>query len=167
MLTGYYAALLDLHDEVPGAADRARGMIGLLQTIGVLVWLPSFACAIADPLLAHGEAATARDLLEEASSLADETGSHFWSAEIARVDGEARLALGEPGGFERVHAAVERAEAQGAALLELRARTSLCRHGKDPSDRAALAALVEKLCQAGQANVADVLTATSLLAELA
>ena len=46
----------------------------------------------------RGEHTAALALLTEATDLADSTGSHFWSAEIARQRGEARLGLGDAAG---------------------------------------------------------------------
>ena len=162
VIAGYYLALLDLCDEVDGAADRARAMIGVLRSINVLVWLPSFIAGVAAVLLRRGDAAGADELLTEAADVADATGARFYSAEIARQQGEAKLALDEPGGVDLLHAAIELSVDQGAALFELWARTSLCRHTGDPGDLAELAALVDSLGPGAQAVAVDIAAAKAL-----
>ncbi len=164
MIAGYYAALLDLHDEQSGAADRARGAVGLLRAVGVLVWLPSFAGGNAEALLLQGDVVGAREQLDEAAQVAEETGAHYWSTEIARLRGEAAHALGDPDAVTWVRRALDLAVAQGATLMELRARTSLCRMGEDADEREALARLVEQLRAEGLGDAVDVVTAASVLA---
>jgi hypothetical protein len=164
MIAGYYAALLDLHEDQPGAADRARGAVALLRAVGVLVWLPSFAGGNAEAMLGHGDLAGAREQLDEAALVADETNAHYWSTEIARLRGEVAHALGEPDAVPLVRRALDLAVEQGATLMELRARTSLCRMEGDPTEHAGLASLVQRLQDAGLGGAADVATAASVLA---
>jgi hypothetical protein len=96
--------------------------------------------------------------------VAEETTSRFYSAEIARQRGEALVALGEPGGVDRMREAVELAVEQGATLFELWARTSLCRQTGDPADLAALAVLLDSLGAGADAVAPDVAVARALVA---
>ena len=162
VIAGYYVALLDLHDGVDGAADRARGMIGVLRSINVLVWLPSFIAGVSAVLIRRGDVAVAEELLEDAAQVADATGARFYSAEIARQQGEARIALDLPGGVDLLRAATELAVDQGATLFELWARASLCRHTGDADDLAALAALVDSLGPGAEAVAKDIAAAKAL-----
>ncbi len=145
LIAGYYLAVIEMHEGVEGAGDRARGTIALLQALGMLVWLPTFFAAISAAHLRRGEVEASRGALRDAAEVADQTGAHLWSAEIARQEGEVAIALGEAGGLERLREAVALAQQQDATLLELWARTSLCRHSDDPADTAALAALLDRL----------------------
>ena len=142
LVAGYYAAALDLYEGDDAAADRARMSVELLRAVGVHVWLPSFLATISLPLLRRGQPDKARDLLLDAVAGEDATDADFWSAEVQRQLGEADLALGDPSGLDRIRRAVEVAVQQGAGLLELRARTSLCSHTPDADELAALAELV-------------------------
>ena len=128
LLGGYYLALVELHEGVDGALERARSFARHApRRRRARVAAVVHGCDRRGPCAAWRATRRRSRLLTEATDLADSTGSHFWSAEIARQRGEARLGLGDDGGLEDLRGAVALAEQQGATLLELWARTSLVR----------------------------------------
>ena len=145
LMSGVYRANVEFSAGDAAASQRASMAVMMLRALGLLVWVPSFLAAIAAVHLARGEGAEAATLLEEAAEVAAQTGAHYWSAEIARQRGEAALLLGDQGGIDRLREAIALAVAQAAPLHELWARTSLCRHSDDPSNREALGKLLEHI----------------------
>jgi hypothetical protein len=143
IVSRFYEAALAMHDGDDGAGVQAKGAIGLLHAVGVLVWLPSFHAFVSSIHLDHGEVAESQAHLADAHTMADGMGAHYWTAEIERQEGVGLLAVGDAVGEDRLRAAVARAEAQGARLHELRARTSLCEHTRAAADAEGLAALIE------------------------
>lgn len=146
LVGGYWLAALDLHDGVEGAEVRSRMSLELLRAVGVLVWLPSFLATLSEVHLRRGELDAAATLLADASAVEASTGARFWAGEILRQQALVDLARDEPAAGEaRLREAVAVAEAQGATLLELRARTELARATGQGGEREALAALVAGL----------------------
>lgn len=145
LMSGLYQASVDLHHGDPTGSMRASMIISMLRAMGVLGWVPTFLAALSAVHLRIGDPDGAAPLLADARAVADQTGAHLWTPEITRQQGELAIATGEPGGVDLLRDAVQRAIAQGAPLHELWARTSLCRHVDDPAERAALAALLDRL----------------------
>ena len=143
LLAGYYDAYLDLCKGAEGAMERCEMSLLLLQSVGVHIWAPYFRAAVTAAHLRAGATAAAFASLTAATEVAEQTGAHYWSAEIARQDGEVRLASGDDSGIDRLRDAVALAQAQGATLHELTARTSLARATGDAKDLGELATLLE------------------------
>jgi hypothetical protein len=142
VVSGLYQATADFAAGDEAAAERATMIVSMLRAMGMLVWVPSFLGAISAVHLRNGDADRAAPLLSDAAEVAQQTGAHYWSAEITRQRGEVALATGDPAGTDLLREAVDLAVSQGAALHELWARTSLCRHLLDPSDREGLERLL-------------------------
>ena len=72
-----------------------------------------------------GDYAEATAAIDTALALAERSGEHFWCAELYRLQGELRQALGESEVESCYQAALEVARQQQAKILELRASVSL------------------------------------------
>lgn len=148
----FWALIANLHASTAaakggdeGAVQQSLMTISLLRAVGMHVWAPSFLGTVAAIQLERGDPAGAEVSTAEALAVAEATGAHYWTPELHRVRGVARLVLGDPEGLDELREAVDRAAAGSAELLELWARTSLVGHSDDPSDRTALAALLDRL----------------------
>ena len=134
------------------ASARVEMAISMLNALDVIAWQPSWLSSLAVGHLRHGEVDLAAASLDRAEAVAERTGSRYWSAEIARVRHDVRLAGGQSPDPAMLRQAVDLAVAQGATLFELRARADLCRHADDPADRQALADLIATLPDDGLAE---------------
>jgi predicted ATPase/class 3 adenylate cyclase len=127
------AALNGIGDQGPEIAEA----IEAYTATGARFQSPYHRTLLADLLLRKGEIDSGLDVVNEAWHLAQETGEHYFSAEINRLKGELLLA----GGHEKADAeacfleALETARAQDAKSLELRAAGSLARHWRDSGKR--------------------------------
>lgn len=142
VVSGLYKATVDFAAGDEEAAERATTIVAMLRAMGMLVWVPSFLGAISAVHLRRGDAALAEPLLRDAAEVAQQTGAHYWSAEITRQRGEVALAAGDPNGVGLLREAIALAEQQGAAVHELWARTSLCIHATEIGDREGLERLL-------------------------
>jgi class 3 adenylate cyclase len=163
LLSGLYRATVDFASGDDAASQRATMIASMLRAMGLLVWMPSFLAAISAVHLRRGDLVGAAPLLLDAAEIAEQTGVHYWSAEITRQRGEVALAQGDPSGIELVREAIALADRQGARLLELWARTSLCHHSDDPVERDRLGRLLAEICL--PADSPDRLAAEAVLAE--
>jgi class 3 adenylate cyclase len=95
-------------------------------------------------------------LLTAAAETSMSTGERFCEAEILRMRGDRRAAIGSPGATEDYRAAVDLARQQGAKMLELRALTGWARHSS-ASDRIRdeLAACIEDVSSGGPSRSVD------------
>lgn len=144
IVAGYHEAATAFRLGEEEAGQRMLMMIGMLRSLGVLVWLPSFYATVSELRLKRGELDEADAVLRDAFAVQEETGARFWEAELTRQQGEVLLGRGDPGGVDRIRQAVAIAVEQGATLHELWARTSLCERGGD-ADHSALATLIDTL----------------------
>jgi class 3 adenylate cyclase len=163
LLSGLYGATVDFASGDDAASQRATTIASMLRAMGMLVWMPSFLAAIAAVHLRRGDLEGAAPLLLDAAEVAEQTGVHYWSAEITRQRGELALAQGNPAGVDLLRDAVALAERQGAKLLELWASTSLCRHSDDPADGDRLGRLLAEITLPTDAP--DRLAAEAVLAD--
>jgi hypothetical protein len=145
IVAGFEAALNDLMADVEGAVDRCRMSLALLQSISIVVWLPCWMGAVSEELLRQGELDQVPALLADAKAIATATGAHYWSAALARQEGELLLASGDESGLLLLRDAVDLAERQGCTFHLLTSRTSLAQHTGSAADRDALAALVGEI----------------------
>ena len=144
MVSAFLSAAIDVRDQVAGSDERATSLLAMLRAMGVLVWLPAWHQELGAVLLEQGDVEAARRHLDEAMEVADATGAHFATAEISRLQGEARLHDGdELDGLRLLREAVRIGVEQGATLYEVRARTSLCARTGDPADHEALLSVLE------------------------
>jgi class 3 adenylate cyclase len=90
-----------------------------LRTIGVNIYTTLFDGVLGRLLIAAGQPAAARDRLDKGLSLAQDTGMCFYDAELLRL--RARTHDDPAARQADIHAALELARRQGAALFELRA----------------------------------------------
>lgn len=158
---GFYDAYRDLRAGVEGAGDRCQMSLMLMESVGVHVWAPYFHANVAAAYLEAGDPDTALPLLATGSGTAERTSAHYWSAELARLEGVARLATGDGSGLDRVRQAATLAAERGALLHELWALTTLAEHGEDDGVRSGLAALVDRV--ASGAPPLDVAAAREVL----
>jgi class 3 adenylate cyclase/tetratricopeptide (TPR) repeat protein len=158
---GFYEAYTQLRKGIEGADQRCQMSLMLMQSVGVLVWAPYFNASVAAALLEGGRPEDALGMLATGAAIAADTTAHYWSAELARLEGVARLATGDPGGADRRRDAVRLAAERGALLHELWARTALMEHVGGDAERAALAEVLERVGEG--APPADVATARALL----
>lgn len=115
------AVMLGHQDALPGFAE----LVGVARDLlGALVYTPFWLTRLAVAQTAGGLASAARQSLDQAVELAEETQSRFYSAETLRLRGESRLAEGDPDGLSDLRRAVALAESQGALVLADRARAS-------------------------------------------
>jgi class 3 adenylate cyclase len=162
VLSSWCRAFIELEEGDAEAAPRAEMMLQLLQSMGVVVWLPSFYGGMAFAHLRQGRPDEARRLLAEGTRVADETGAHLWTAELLRLTGEVHLCDGDIEGLAVLREAKALAVDQGADLLELRCTTSIAAHSDDPADGLELAAALEGW--AGDLDLRDVVEARAVLA---
>ena len=162
ILGGFYDAYRQMRAGVDGAEQRCQMSLMLMQSVGVLVWVPYFHASVAAAHLGAGRPDDALALLATGSAIATDTTAHYWSAELTRLDGLARLATGDPAGLDRLADAAALAAERGALLHELWALTSLVEHAPTDGHRPALADLVERV--GSGAPPADVAAARTALA---
>jgi tetratricopeptide (TPR) repeat protein len=121
-------ALATSGETEEGVAQMRQGIRDWRKT-GVKLNTPYFLTMQAEALGRIGDAEEALELLEEAQSIADKLGEHFWAAETMRLQGEMSLIRGCAPEAAESHfsRALELAEKQGSVALRLRAAMSLCR----------------------------------------
>ena len=161
VIGGMYAAIDAVRRGEVDAAGPANASLAILEALGIIVWMPSFRSILAAAHLANDDVAAAMPLLLAAEDTARRTGAHYWSAETARLLGEARLDDGDANGFDDLRRAATIAGQQGARLFELRARTALCARTGDGDALKELAALVDAF--GDEPSFADLETARQLL----
>jgi class 3 adenylate cyclase/predicted ATPase len=138
-------ALTESSDGTGGMPRLNQGLAGL-RTIGSKSFGTFNRYLVADACYKQGQPERARQLIDEAFELLEQTGERVWEAELYRLKGElliseqsSRLAESE----SLIHKAIEIALARGAKSLELRAATTLARlwsdQGKNREARALLA----------------------------
>ncbi len=112
------------------AAERERilGRMGevlrQIRASGALLSETYLRSLIAEGYLAHGSLQVAQRWVDEALEAVRQRGERYWEAEILRLRGEIRRAVGEDPQADW-HAAVEVARRQGSRSLEQRAEASL------------------------------------------
>jgi DNA-binding winged helix-turn-helix (wHTH) protein/predicted ATPase len=109
-------------DEMRSAVSTFRGQAG---GIG----LPTFLGLVAEAYGTAGRPADGEPIVAEALAMADESGAHYWDAELERLRGTLVLVRGNAAarrdGEASFRRAIEIARGQGARTLELRAAVSL------------------------------------------
>ncbi|HET6521517.1 MAG TPA: AAA family ATPase, partial [Geminicoccaceae bacterium] len=123
-----------------GSAERVA--------LGVSWYQVRYFCMLAAAHLEQGDPGQGLAVLEEAKRLAQRAEERMWQAELERIEGELRRALGAPPEVVegRFRAALAIARAQGAKSFELRAATSLARLWRDQDRRAAALDLLRPVC---------------------
>ncbi len=131
-----------------GLARLNRGF-SVMQEIGTPEDFPVYQCMRSEALRCQGDPEGALRVLAEGRSIIQAQGVNYWGAEIARHEAEAEMSRERPdAGFvaARLAEAHEAAVAQGALMLELRARISAIRWvGRQGPPGAARLALAETL----------------------
>ena len=154
IMRGLALARLDNVDE--GIGEMVAGLKARRDTGAELV-RPMFLTMLADVLADNGQYARSIEALDEADSIVEINGEHWYQAESKRVRGIAlnRLSPGSDVALECVLGALESSEKIGARSLEMRALMSLIEiqngqtiDGKESTKRLQrLAALVAGLPQ--------------------
>ena len=166
LISELQGAMLDDAMGVEGAAARAMEIMDELRSMGAVVWAPMWYAGLGQVKLLRGEVDAAAEQLDTAERLAHTTGSHFWSAETTRLQGQVELHRDPRStvGLDLCREAAQLAERQGARVFELRARMALCEHTADATDLKALGRLLEAGAWDGvqEATVAQRLVADRL-----
>jgi TOMM system kinase/cyclase fusion protein len=122
-------AIADQGQRPEGIAEMHRGLTAWRDT-GAQLETTYRLALIADAYVSEDRAEEGPQMLEEALTLAGETGERFWEAELYRLKGEFLLARSRESQAQAeasFRQAVERARHQKAKSLELRALISLSR----------------------------------------
>jgi DNA-binding winged helix-turn-helix (wHTH) protein/predicted ATPase len=164
-----------------GLARTRRGLAAY-RAVGAALGTPTFLAIVADACARLGRRDQGLEAVSEGLTLAEETGLHYWDAELQRLQGTLLL-LSEGSRDTGIHArgssaeraeccfreAIEIARRQHAKLLELRSAMSLARlwhgQGKASEARALLSDVHGWFAEGFEA--ADLIEAQGLLAELA
>jgi predicted ATPase len=134
---GWARAASGKRDE--GIAEMHRGLAAK-QAGGGEIKVPYYLGVLGAAYARARRPVEALPLLTDAFDRVEETGEHWFEAELHRRRGEAVLCLSEADRAEAercFHKAMAVAQAQGAKLWELRATTSLARLWRDQERRAA------------------------------
>ncbi|HUO41009.1 MAG TPA: cyclase, partial [Mycobacterium sp.] len=100
-------------------ASIMANLIGALRSVGAEIYVTMFDSLLARVLIAMGETDRARDRIDAALALAENSGSHFYDAELLRLRAATHA---DPDACRAdIAAALELARRQGATLFELRA----------------------------------------------
>jgi class 3 adenylate cyclase/predicted ATPase len=122
-------AIADQGQRPEGIAEMHRGLTAWRDT-GAQLETTYRLALIADAYVSEDRAEEGLEMLEDALTLAGETGERFWEAELYRLKGEFLLARSRDSQAQAeasFRQAVERARHQNAKSLELRALISLSR----------------------------------------
>jgi len=140
-------ALITLNRADAGLADLLKG-IEMQRAIGTKEDFPVYFDMLAEAYRIGGQGEQALTQLDEAFAVADESGIHYWDAELHRRKGEVLCSLGEDREREAeacFRKALEIAGEQKAKSLELRAVMSLAQlwqaQGKTGEAREALSSV--------------------------
>ena len=107
--------------------ERLERGFATMQAIGTPEDFPVYQCMRAEALRQLGDPDAALAVLREGRSIIESEGVNYWGAELARHEAEAEMARERPDAefvAARLAEAHEVAVAQGALMLELRARVS-------------------------------------------
>ncbi|HZR79595.1 MAG TPA: AAA family ATPase [Candidatus Binatia bacterium] len=123
--------------EGEAGTEDMRGGLAAYRAAGAGFGVPTFLGLLAEAYGRAGRPDDGRAIIEEASAMVEESGAHYWDAELRRVDGELILQGARTGRPVPVAArrdaearfleAIEIARRQEARMFELRAATSLAR----------------------------------------
>jgi class 3 adenylate cyclase/predicted ATPase len=163
---------LVVQGQAEGLVQMHQGLAAY-QATGAEVWRPYYLALLAEAYGTGGQSAEGLRLLTEASAVVDNSGEHWWAAELYRLRGE--LLLGHEGPGRHVveaeqcfQQALAIAQHQHAKSLELRAAMSLSRlwqaQGKRAAARPMLAEIYGWFTEGF--DTADLQDARVLLAEL-
>jgi DNA-binding SARP family transcriptional activator/predicted ATPase len=113
-------------EPTAGLVQMQRGL-DLVKQTHVILYLPFCLALLAEAYRQAGQTAQALSVVDEAISLAEQTGETWWQAELLHLRGQLLLATGAvPGDVEVFYQhAIQVARQQAAKSLELRAVTSL------------------------------------------
>ena len=153
-----------------GMTQLRQGMAAL-QAMGVKLDSPRFLGMLAEAHASMGQAEEGLRILAEALRVADNTGEHYYTAELCRLKGALLLAQSSAQGEEAAacfRQALDIARQQQAKSLELRAATSLSwlwqRQGRRVEARELLAPVYDWFTEGF--DTADLQEAKTLLEEL-
>lgn len=124
-------SMVELNEPKEGLALLTEGAAAARAT-GSEIFQPQMLGLLARGQTATGLLSEARQTLEEALAIGAQTGERFYAAELLRLRGETRLAVGASLDADRLadddfRAAVRLAEGQGAWLFALRSASRLAR----------------------------------------
>jgi len=160
-----------------GVAEMQSGLAAYREH-GAGFGVPTFLGILAEAYQELGRAKDAMQAIAEALALAEHTGSHYWDAELRRLEGTLALQFhthgsGTSSAHRRAEAcfqkAIEIAKHQQARTLELRAATSLSRLWHSQARRGEAHALLSEVFGKFTEgfDTADLVDAKALLEETA
>jgi serine/threonine protein kinase/tetratricopeptide (TPR) repeat protein len=133
--------------QVREGLEVLRGNCEQLRELGSRAFLPFMFSMIGEVYLELGQALEGLAVVAEALQLAEETGAHFFDAELHRLQSELLRVAGreEEARFHLLRARLV-ARRQQATLFELRATVSLGRQLRDQGHREAARRRLERIC---------------------
>jgi predicted ATPase len=159
----------------PAGIDEMRAGIEAYRATGSGFGVPTFLALLADAYGKLGRPVEGLGVVAEARRLAQQSGAHYWDAELERLDGALTLRASKGGkaaereAEARFVAAIDIANRQGAKLLALRAATALAglwqRQGRTDEARSTLAEAYEGFSEGSTSR--DLCEARALLDALA
>jgi len=118
--------------EVAQGASLLRNGLAAFRATGAKVWVPYPLSLLARSCEIAGQVEEAATLLDEALQTIEQTGEHFFAAELTRHQGGLLLRGGHPEAAEQLYRkALGIAEEQEAKIWELRVAVSLARLRRD------------------------------------
>lgn len=152
-----------------GDVDLVRGALEAFRRTGALLGAPTFCGILAEVCGTRGRSAEGLAAVDEGLAIAQRTGFHYVDAELRRVEGELRLAAGDPTAAARCFDdALSIARRQQARTYELRAAMALARlwqeQGRTAPARELLAAAVAGFTEGFETR--DLVNANALLVTL-
>ena len=122
--------------DIAGGLHAMRAALAAAASTHAVIFRPMNLAYLAEASVRAGQPEAGLGLLEEAISLAEQTGERMFEAELHRLRGELLLGSGHPDTVEKAyHQALAVAARQAARLWELRASVSLARLWRDQGKR--------------------------------
>ena len=154
-----------LKEAIAGMRDTLEG----LKASGIYLIRSHFVGLLAELYHTAGEPVEGLAVIDEAFSVAHETGERMWEADLYRIKGDLLLALARTDAAESCFAkAIEIARPQGARLWELRASLSLAQSRINQRNDKQVREMLEPLLRSfgDNSEVHDVARAAQLLKQL-
>ena len=125
-------------DRIEAAIASFRAALADPAKQGTIQYAPYSFALFCEVLCRTGNHPGGAEALTGAAAIAEQSGEHWWDAEISRLRGLVALSCGQHGGSNAwLLKSLQTARQQRAKSLELRAATSLARFWRDQDKRTA------------------------------